>query len=306
MSNPSFQHQVFSLISSFTGHNANYVIPKEFMRLIRDSNAVLILSQLVYWTGRGSDQNGWIYKSYDDWQEEIFLSQKVVMTAVKKLRKLDLIETEVRKIRLANGMLTNQTCVHYLVKQENLINFLLNQLEILGNAEREFPGTTEREFPETTEREFPSINTNITNKNNDNIHGKPLPSFSENDFIKTIAELMALVPEQYAKPSVEKAIEKGLKAHTGEYIRLAILYTISHSNGGTLQKFKAFLGKCIDNGWADGWDPDVYPVDDEKKKQAFLESRRHMPNDILKADAENGCEFSVQVLIERGVKYQVG
>ena len=300
----SYQQEVFNVISSFTGHNANYVVPKEFMRLLKDSNSALILSQLVYWTGRQTDPNGWIYKSYKEWDEEIFLSQKAIMTAVKKLKKLGVLDTAVRKIRLPSGMLTNQTCVHYRIDQDKLAELVTKQLESLGNAEREFPGTSEREFPKNAEREFPSINTNITNKDYDNIQGEPSSSFSENDFIKTVAALMTLVPEQYNKPTVEKTVEKGLRAHTEDYIRLAILYTVSHSNGGTWQKFKAFLGKCIDNGWADGWGPGLDQVDDEKKKETFLESRRHMPDDILKSDAEKGCKISAQVLSERGVKYQ--
>ena len=142
----SYQQEVFQLISSFTGHNANYVIPKEFMRLIKDSNAVLILSQLVYWTGRQADQDGWIYKSYKEWDEEIFLSQKVIMTAVKRLKKFDLVETEVRKVRLSNGML-GDTCVHYRVNQEKLAELISNQLKTLGNAEREFPEMPKGNFP---------------------------------------------------------------------------------------------------------------------------------------------------------------
>lgn len=85
---------------------------------------------------------------------------------------------------------------------------------------------------------------------------KPSSSFSENDFIKTVATLMSLVPEKYQKPSVEKVIKKSLKEHTETYIRFAILYTISHSNGGTWQKFKAYLGKSIDNHYHDGWGPE--------------------------------------------------
>ena len=85
---------------------------------------------------------------------------------------------------------------------------------------------------------------------------KTSPSFSESELISILAGLTVLIPTQHRKPSIEKAIEKGLKAHGEDYIRSAIAYTVANSNGNTVQKFKAYLGKCIDHGWAEGWEPD--------------------------------------------------
>lgn len=309
----SYQQEVFNLISSFTGHNANYVVPKEFMRMLKDSNSALILSQLVYWTGRQADPDGWIYKSYADWESEIFLSKKSVMIAVKRLKKIDVVETQVRKVRLDNGML-GDTCVHYQVNQKKLADLILNQLKSLGSAQRELPEMPKGNFQECPKGTSLSINTKITNKNYDNVLAptpsgpeliqdkkkKSSSSFSESDLILIIAGLMALIPEKHQKPTVKATVTKALNAHSEDYVRLAILYTIAHSNGETWQKFKSFLGQCIDGGWADGWEPDIDQVDDEHRKAKFLESRRHMPDDILKADAEKGCRISAQVLVERG------
>lgn len=128
---------------------------------------------------------------------------------------------------------------------------------------------------------------------------KPSPSFSENDFIKTIAELMAMVPEAFRKPSVEHVVKEALKVNTPDYIRAAIAYTIANSTGGTLPKFKAYLGRAIDLAWAVGWEPETDQADPEARAAAFLESRRGMPDSILKSDAANGCRISEQVLAER-------
>jgi len=85
----------------------------------------------------------------------------------------------------------------------------------------------------------------------------PSSSFSKNDLVSVLATLMALVPEQFQKPSIKKTIESGLKAHTEGYIKNAILYTVLHSNGHSWQKFKAYLGQCIDKNWHDGWEPEA-------------------------------------------------
>lgn len=146
--------------------------------------------------------------------------------------------------------------------------------------------------------------TEITNKENDvqtpEQKKDSSSSFSESELITILAGLMALIPEQHRKPSVEKTIERGLNAHGTDYVKMAVLYSVAGSNGNTTQ-FKAYLSKCIENNWHDGWEPGFNQEDIEKKKEAFLASRRNMPNDMLKADAENGCQASTQVLSERGI-----
>ena len=51
----------------------------------------IFLSQLIYWTGKGSHDDGWIYKSQDEWLEETGLSNDAQRTARKNLKKLGLI-----------------------------------------------------------------------------------------------------------------------------------------------------------------------------------------------------------------------
>jgi hypothetical protein len=307
----SYQQDVFHLISSIIGQNNNVVIPVEMIKFTGDYHTAALLSQLIYWQGKQKDPNGWIYKTYDQWEAEIVLSKYQTSRAAKALVKLGILETKVARVRLDNGMLGDKA-VHYRLNQDEFAEKFTEHLSIMESKETSLSKVKELHFPKSSNLTNLSINTENTNKDYDDVQPPdPKPtqeqeknsssSFSENDFIKTIASLMALVPEQYSKPTVEKTVEKGLKAHTEDYIRLAILYTISHSNGGTWQKFKAFLGKCIDNGWADGWAPEFDQVDNEQRKLKFLKSRRGMPDDILKADAQKGCKVSAQVLMERGV-----
>lgn len=305
----SYQQEVFNVISSFTGHNANYVIPKEFMRLLKDSNSALILSQLVYWTGRQADPDGWIYKSYAEWEAEIFLSKKSIMTAIKRLKKFDLIETQVRKIRLDNGMM-GDTCVHYLIKQENLANLITNQLKSLGSAERELREMPKGNFPECRKGTSLPINTKITNKNYDDVPAPqengplqdPEPgktsssSRSENEIIKTLAVLFALVPEHLLKSSVKKTIEKALTSHSADYIRSAIEYTNDHSNGDSWQKYRAYLDKAINYGYADGYQSDSKQAVDH---QAMAKEFAKMSDDILEMLADAGNQFAIDELALR-------
>lgn len=251
----SYQHEIFSVISSFSGHNANYVIPKEFLRLCKDANSALILSQLVYWTEKGSDPEGWIYKSYDDWKEELFLSKAMVMNAVKKLKALGVIETVVRKIRLSNGILTNTTCMHYLVNQHALSVIILKQLESLESQQSELAESNESELPfhltdvasKTTttygpEPEHSPVVDSAKNK-------KPSSSCS---YEQDLSSLLQCVPEKHRCKTVAARLHKALKnGCTFEYIEKAIAYTTKYSKGS----YTGYLGNCIDNpDWTDGFD----------------------------------------------------
>jgi hypothetical protein len=122
----------------------------------------------------------------------------------------------------------------------------------------------------------------------------PSSSFSEIQLLSIISTLMAFVPEQHRKPSIEKAIEKGLKANGEDYVRAAIAYAVANSNGGTWQKFKAYLGKTIEHGWADGWEPDKAP-DQSAIKKEFAS----MPDEVLRMLSDAGNMFAIAELKTR-------
>lgn len=130
-------------------------------------------------------------------------------------------------------------------------------------------------------------------------HGqeKTSPSFSESELISILAGLMVLIPEQHRKPSIEKAIEKGLKARGEDYIRAAIAYSVAHSNGGTVQKFKSYLGKCIDYGWADGFEQAHGP-----DKAAIEKEFENMPDEVLKMLSDAGNMFAIAELKKKRIQ----
>jgi hypothetical protein len=52
----------------------------------------LSVCQLVYWTGKGSDPDGWIYKTQQEWTDELGLSRWEQESARRELRKRGLLE----------------------------------------------------------------------------------------------------------------------------------------------------------------------------------------------------------------------
>lgn len=66
-----------------------------FARITGDTKAALLLSQLVYWTRRGADvldNDGWVFKTREQWEAEIGLSKHEQVTARNILINLGLME----------------------------------------------------------------------------------------------------------------------------------------------------------------------------------------------------------------------
>ncbi|UTC92510.1 hypothetical protein [Treponema denticola] len=111
------QKEIFNLLTKTVGQSNILTIPTLFLKKLDGNHAAaLFLSQLVYWTDK--TQDGWIFKSYSDWENEIFVKEKKLREIKKELEELGLIETKIQK---AYGVPT----VHYKVNQDALINFLL-------------------------------------------------------------------------------------------------------------------------------------------------------------------------------------
>ena len=111
------QKEIFNLLTKTVGQANILTIPTLFLKKLNGNHAsALFLSQLIYWTDK--TQDGWIFKSYSDWEDEIFVKEKKLREIKKELEELGLIETKIQK---AYGVPT----VHYKVNQDALIKFLL-------------------------------------------------------------------------------------------------------------------------------------------------------------------------------------
>lgn len=111
------QKEIFNLLTKTVGQANILTIPTLFLKKLNGNHAAaLFLSQLIYWTDK--TQDGWIFKSYSDWENEIFVKEKKLREIKKELEELGLIDTKIQK---AYGVPT----VHYKVNQDALIKFLL-------------------------------------------------------------------------------------------------------------------------------------------------------------------------------------
>ncbi len=191
-SNVSFQKSIFNLLEELTGNSNVLTSPHIFLKHFKGDHAkTMFFSQLLYWCDKGNRSDGWFYKSYDEWEEELFLTPYQIRKYTKELKQEGLIQTKIKK---AN----NKTTVHYLVCREALFHWVVKNFNISGSEKISQPIT------ETT--------TEITNK----VRNKGI--FKENSmhFSTFTAKYFDEIENPDIIPAVEHYLER-YEEYTGEY-----------------------------------------------------------------------------------------
>ena len=86
-------------------------------------NGALMLSQLVYWTSRTKDNDGWIFKTHHEWTMETGLTRREQDTARKNLKELGFLSE--KKVGVPRR-------VFFKVERENLYKALIEYSESLA------------------------------------------------------------------------------------------------------------------------------------------------------------------------------
>lgn len=113
------QKQVFQLLSKVVGNENIIAAPKIFFEYTGDWNSAIFLSQLLYWSDKGKNPDGWIYKTYAKWKEEVGIKEGALRRAANKLKELGILETKVKR---ANGSPT----VHYRLNIDTFVESILS------------------------------------------------------------------------------------------------------------------------------------------------------------------------------------
>lgn len=202
--------QVKAIIKQFAGQANTLVIPRVFIDFTGDHLAALLLSQILYWSDRTSDPDGWFYKTADEWEVELGMSGYQVKRAATALNKLG-IETTLHKVKGAPR-------THYRVDMPKFTHLFLQFLENQGTRKStnykmenqetaksiDFQETAktykEHRLPETTDREGVVKNS------------KPLDELSHALFD------LCLVDPDLAPPPVLAQLRKTYKSLRGKEV----------------------------------------------------------------------------------------
>ncbi len=146
---PSYQ-QVKAMIKQFTGQANTLVIPRVFIDFTNDHLAAMLLSQILYWSDRTNDPDGWFYKTADEWDEELGLSAFQVKRAATLLKAVG-VETRLKRVDGAPR-------THYRVDMDTFIGLFLKFLE---NRETRKSRNYNMEIQETSKSDFQETSKSI-------------------------------------------------------------------------------------------------------------------------------------------------
>lgn len=231
----SKQKEVFQLISQMVGNENIIATPKIFVNFTGDWNSAILLGQLLYWSDKGKNPNGWIYKTYADWEKEIGIKEGALRRAANRLKKLGVLKTDIKR---ANGSPTVHYRLNYEAFTESIISIAQNgychndrndPAEMTGTDTVEMTGTltetSSENNPKTTAEDTEKQNSSTDNEkfnhykyryHNNNNKAKPSEE-DQNVYRIYEANIGALTPiianrldmdvEDYSFEWVEKAIE---------------------------------------------------------------------------------------------------
>lgn len=148
----SNRNYIASIITKFSGQSNVIPIPVIYLELLGDYHVAAFLNQLVYWSDKTKRKDGYFYKTYKEWHEELRLSRHQIDKSIARLKELGLIETTLKK---ANGAPT----LHYKLDTDALTYWICEKLTngIAENSQMELSETSKSLTEITTEITTESI-----------------------------------------------------------------------------------------------------------------------------------------------------
>ena len=123
------------------------------------SSAAIFMAQLLYWSGKGRDPQGWIYKTQDDWHIETGLKRSAQETSRRKLREFGILEEKLCGIPAQ---------LYYRINFEVLVGYIEKaEAEMLATSKTSRKTSTQartKSASKIAENQHPSVYTEITHE----------------------------------------------------------------------------------------------------------------------------------------------
>lgn len=155
-----YQSLLKYMISDWCGQSRTLIIQKPLIEFLDgDLYAALFLSQIFYWAGRTKDSEGWFYKSYEQWNEEIPLSEYQIRRITNLLKDKGILETKVKKLKTSTGEFLQEVAVHYRIDWIIFAGLFERHMKKVGNLKNlSSQKPTPSNNPEPEELKIPHYN----------------------------------------------------------------------------------------------------------------------------------------------------
>lgn len=114
------------LIAQMSGQDNYLTINRMYVQFMDSLEGGIFLQQLIFWSDKTQSDDGFFYKSYVEWKEEICLSEYAVRKYSKFLKEKGVLQTKLKKV---GGSPT----VHYKLDMTGFLKILESFLKNLGN-----------------------------------------------------------------------------------------------------------------------------------------------------------------------------
>lgn len=136
---------IAALIEETTGQKG--WVTGALVKVAGDGNAGLLLDRVVWWSDKSSRQDGFFWKSAQEWELELGFSYATLTTAAKRLVNAGLITRMVKK---ANGIPTT----HYRAEMEVIRQAIIEEYRNSGYAKLDNPEIRESSISDNTNPEI--------------------------------------------------------------------------------------------------------------------------------------------------------
>ncbi len=233
---------ITQIIASFSGNERNIVIPKTYLEITGDYPTAALLNQLVFWSDKSKRKDGYFYKKYDEWHDELLLSDYQIRRITKKLEEMNFVTTALKK---ANGTPTK----HYKINMEEIQKAIMKKLHNgkLSNLTIDSKETKHSlDSKETKESLTYDYTDNYNNENTTDNVGQSL-ALIFNTFTNVSQKVIRDIEQSLEKigdntyPITELVIEYTQKQNKGIGYLSGTLFNFSKENINTLEKAKEEL-----------------------------------------------------------------
>lgn len=90
------------ILTLFSGQSSQVTIPKLYIELTGTHSLALVLSQCVFWSNKSECKDGFFYKTYAEWFEEIHIPERTLRRLFEKLETDAFITTKIKKVHGLN------------------------------------------------------------------------------------------------------------------------------------------------------------------------------------------------------------
>ena len=119
------------LITSISGQDSYLTVNKMFVKFMGSLEGGVFLQQLIFWSDKSKSDDGFFYKSYVEWENEISLSEYSVRKQTKVLKEKGVLQTKLKKVN-------SGPTLHYKFDMNGFLQILETFLKDLSNESEKF------------------------------------------------------------------------------------------------------------------------------------------------------------------------